>query len=618
MQHPPESPDRNPQVEYKKRLQMRRASAEQCSRLHVRLGNARLALTVLAAILAWLSYSRELLSPWWLLAPVGAFVVLGIWHERVIRASRRAQRAVTFYERGLGRLEENWAGKGEAGERFIDPSHPYAQDLDFFSKGGLFELLSTARTRAGEETLARWLLAPASLEEIRARHAAVDELRYRLDLREDLALLGSEVSTGKEAEPLPRWGESPPLLESGALRVLCAALAVVAGVLLIWLAPPVLTWVLSGQYDRLPGFGPYPKMLLAVFLIEGALALYLRPRVSAVVREVEQPAHDLALLAQVLVRIEQERFTSPRLVEVREALDTRGQPPSVRIARLNRLMELLDSRDNLVVRLIGPPLMWTTQLAFAIEAWRKTTGRSVRYWLTAIGEMGALSSLACYAYEHPADPFPEFVEGPVCFQGEGLGHPLIPESRCVRNDVTLCGDMQVLVVSGSNMSGKSTLLRTVGTNTVLAMAGAPVRAHKLRLTPLGVGASIRLVDSLRDGQSRFYAEIKRVRRLVDLTGGPLPLLFLLDELFHGTNSHDRRIGAEAVVLGLVQRGAIGMLTTHDLALAHIAEVLAPRAANVHFADHLENGHITFDYRLHAGIVQKSNALELMRSVGLEV
>jgi DNA mismatch repair ATPase MutS len=281
-------------------------------------------------------------------------------------------------------------------------------------------------------------------------------------------------------------------------------------------------------------------------------------------------------------------------------------------------MALLHSRDNVLLRVVGPPLLWTTQVAFAIEAWRKKFGPSVRRWLEAVGEFEALSAFANYAFEHPADPFPEFVEGEACFEGQALGHPLVAEPRSVRNDVRLSSELRVLVVSGSNMSGKSTLLRVVGANAVLAQAGAPVRARSLRLTPLAMGASIRTLDSLQGGTSRFYTEIKRLRQLVDLTKGPRPVLFLLDELLHGTNSHDRRIGAEAVIRTLVERRAIGLLTTHDLALAHIVEVLAPRAANVHFEDHIEGGRITFDYLLRPGLVRKSNALELMRSVGLDV
>jgi DNA mismatch repair ATPase MutS len=263
-------------------------------------------------------------------------------------------------------------------------------------------------------------------------------------------------------------------------------------------------------------------------------------------------------------------------------------------------------------------LLWEIQLAFFVEDWRRDNGSAVAGWLAAVAEFEALSSLAGYAYEHPNDPFPELSEQSPCFDGRGLGHPLLPEGKCVRNDVSLTGGVQVLVVSGSNMSGKSTLLRTVGVNAVLALAGAPVRAHRLRIAPLAPGASIRILDSLQGGMSRFYAEITRLRKLVTLAEGPLPLMFLLDELLHGTNSHDRRIGAEAVVKGLVRRGAIGLLTTHDLALAHIVDALAPHAANVHFEDHIEDGHVAFDYCLRPGIVTKSNALELMRSIGLEV
>jgi DNA mismatch repair ATPase MutS len=242
----------------------------------------------------------------------------------------------------------------------------------------------------------------------------------------------------------------------------------------------------------------------------------------------------------------------------------------------------------------------------------------VRGWIAAVGEIGALSSLAGYAYEHPDNSFPEFSDQGLCFEGEGLGHPLIAGDRMVRNDVRLGEDLRVLVVSGSNMSGKSTLLRTIGANTVLAMAGAPVCARRLRLSPFVVGATIRITDSLQAGSSRFYVEITRLRQLMDLTRGPRPLLFLLDELLHGTNSNDRRIGGEAVVRSLVERGAAGLLTTHDLALAHIAETLAPRAANVHFEDHLEDGKISFDYKMRPGVVEKSNALGLMRSIGLDV
>jgi DNA mismatch repair ATPase MutS len=235
-----------------------------------------------------------------------------------------------------------------------------------------------------------------------------------------------------------------------------------------------------------------------------------------------------------------------------------------------------------------------------------------------VGEFEALSSLAGYAYEHPADPFPEITDEERVLDAEEVGHPLMAAARSVPNSIRLAGPLQLLVVSGSNMSGKSTLLRTIGVNVLLALAGAPVRARRMRLSPLAIGATIRIHDSLQAGTSRFYAEIQRIRQVMDLTNETLPVLFLFDEILHGTNSHDRAIGAEAIVRSFLKRGAIGLVTTHDLALTKVAESLAPHAANVHFEDELRDGKLVFDYRMKSGVVQKSNALELMKAVGIEV
>jgi len=591
----------DPRGAYAERLESRRQAVARLEQRHHKMGNLRLMVFLSAAVLAWLAWGRDALSAFWLGVPAAVFVCLIVTHERVLRARRAAGRAVAHYERALARLDGQWAGHGETGERFLDHTHPYAADLDLFGQGSLFELMSSARTRMGEETLAGWLLDGAEPAQVRARHEAVTELRSMLDLREDLAVLGEDVRTGVHPAELAAWGELPPLLESPGARVVAFAIPCLVAV-------SAVLWGALGWRD------PFFAMLAAVAIF---IARYRR-RVARVVEAVEQPAHDLALLASVLARLERERFTSARLVELRAALDVAGQPPSARIARLNRLIEMLDSRDNPFMKAVGPLMLWTEQLAFAIEAWRRLSGRALRRWLDAVGEIEALCALAAYAYEHPADAFPEFESGAACFEGEELAHPLLDRGRVVPNSVRLGGDLHVLIVSGSNMSGKSTLLRTVGINAVLSQAGAPVCARRLRLSRLALGASIRTLDSLQDGTSRFYAEIKRLHQIMELTAGPLPVLFLLDELLHGTNSHDRRIGAEAIVRGLVERGAIGLVTTHDLALAQVAEALAARAANVHFEDQFENGRMTFDYRLHAGVVEKSNALELMRSVGLEV
>ncbi len=328
--------------------------------------------------------------------------------------------------------------------------------------------------------------------------------------------------------------------------------------------------------------------------------------------------HDLVLLAELLRRLEREPFEAPLLRRLDSALETDGHPASSQIKALARLIQILDWQRNQIFMPFALLWLWTIQLALRIDAWRSRSGRAIAGWLAAVGEFEALCALAAYAAENPADPFPELAAGAACFEAESLGHPLILHRECVRNDVSLGPVTKAYLVSGSNMSGKSTLLRTVGINAVLAQAGAPVRAVRLRLSPLALGGTLRIQDSLQAGRSRFYAELTRVRQLVDLSRGPRPLLFLLDELFHGTNSHDRCVGAESVVRGLIARGAIGLVTTHDLALTRIVDNLAPAATNVHFEDHLEDGKMTFDYRMRPGIVQHSNALALMRTIGLEV
>jgi hypothetical protein len=567
------------------------------------LGYGRLAVFLMGLVLAGFVFAAKWVAAGWLALPVVVFAVLLVLYDRVTRASRRAERAVGFYERGIARLEDRWAGSGEFGERYLSPEHPNAADLDLFGRGSLFELLCTARTRRGQDTLARWLLAPATAEEVRARQAAVRDLQSRLDLREDLAQLGAETPEGIDLAGLIRWGEAPPLLTSQRVRWAVLALTVLTTVALIG-------W----------GFDFLDRVwFLIAAVIQSAVALGLYARVRSVLKPVERRAGDLAIFAGILARIEREPVVSPRLLELRAALDTAGTPPSRRIHQLINLIDWLNARRNQLFFPIALLLMWGTQMAFAIEAWRAKCGHAIVRWLSAVGEFEALSALAAHAYENPDDAFPEITEDGPRFEGESLGHPLLPRTRCVRNDVCLSGETRLLLLSGSNMSGKSTLLRTVGINTVLALAGAPVCAAQLRVSPLVVGATLRIQDSLQAGRSRFYAEITRLRQLLDLAkASPPPLLFLLDEILHGTNSHDRRLGAEGVVRSLLGRGAIGLVTTHDLALTHLAELFAPQAANMHFADRIDGDQITFDYRMQPGVVQHSNALALMRAVGLEV
>jgi hypothetical protein len=605
----PETPSRDPEAEYQRRIDALRTALIPLNRRHTVLGYSKVSLLFIGlAVLVWIVTSKQI-STYWVLAPILLFIFLEVLHERVVRAIDRNARAAKFYERGIARINDRWVGTGEAGDRFASESHSYARDLDLFGNGSVFQLLCDARTRAGEQTLASWLLSPASPDEVRFRNDAIADLRDRIDLREDLAVLGGNLRQGMSPDVLVAWAESKPILASPLRRISAAVLAAV------WLASffTWIAWGISGPRS----FGRMTFVVVLISIVNVSFGRANRRWLEAALRA-DASCRGLPLLAAVMARFERESFSAPKLVELQARPEVEGERPSRSIARLGRLLEFLESNRNIVIELFDRVVFYTLQTTFAIEAWHGKFGPSVRGWIAAIGELEALSSLAAYSYEHPDDVFPEFSAESPCLEAEDFTHPLIPSSRAIRNDIRLGRDLRLMIISGPNMAGKSTFLRAVGLNAVLAQCGAPVRARRLRLSPLHVAASVCVLDSLQGGISRFYAEILRIKLAVDLAGELPPVLFLLDELLGGTNSHDRRVGSESVVKNLLDRGAVGMITTHDLALAEIADSLGSCAANFHFEDRVEDGQLRFDYRLSPGVVRTSNALQLMRSIGIEI
>jgi len=596
----------DPHETYTARLAERRTELARVEKREDRLSSARLLIVFAAVALGWAIFSGPRLAPELFALPVVLFVAIVVAHVLTQNRRDRLQRCIAFYKRGVSHLTDEWPGTGRIGDRYFNPDHPYAGDLDIFGMGSLFERISSARTRAGEDTLADWLCHPASFELIAPRQEAAVDLKERVDLREEIAVLGEEVSPDLEAASLEAWGKAPPVLSSKVVPFLAAVLGL-AGLftLYLWLGTTV---------------GGVP--LAAIILIDAAVFAVYRKKIKQVLETADHSAAELALLSEVLARFEREEFMAPLLLSLRRRLETDGEPPSRMVRKLVRLGQLVDAGRNQLFIPFALLLLWPLQCAFSLERWRRISGDHVGDWLRAVGEIEALLSVAGYAFERPEDPFPEIIaEGPKFkpeFKAVGLGHPLLPAGRCVRNDLILNQEESLLVISGSNMSGKSTLLRTIGTNAVLAFLGAPVTATSLTTSPLTIGASLRVIDSLLEGRSRFYAEITRLKQVVDLTDGERPVLFLLDELLHGTNSKDRAAGASAIVGGLIQRGAIGLITTHDLALSSIADDPGSRAANHHFEDRMEGDEMIFDYRLRPGVVTRSNALALMRAVGLDV
>ena len=616
-----------PREQYLSRRSLRQAAVVHQEALHARIAGLRFVLMLVAAWLAWAVFFAHAIAAPWLLAMLMLFVAVVVYHHDVARRRARAERAVQFYEAALARVEDRWrdlpaAARGTGGERFVRerlnvPHHVYAADLDLFGPDSLFELLCGARTRMGEDTLASWLLAPATAAAICERQISIEELRDRLDLREDVAVLGARPGVGVQPDALLSWAETANTLLPAGKHGRNRVLTVIAIGLPLLAVAGFAVWQLIGVVAPL-------LLVLAAEVV--VLRIYLR-RIAAVLRGTEAAFEDLRLFSGVLLRMEAEQVSSQPLRTLLQRLASRStaeangsgrSPASTTIAQLSSVVGFMEARRNPLLAVLEIPLLYSLHTALAAERWRRDHGASVREWIAVVGEFEALLSLSAYRFEHPEDPLPEIVEGPACFAATAIGHPLIPRSQCVRNDVQLGGALRVLLVSGSNMSGKSTLLRTVGINAVLAMAGAPVRAQRLRISPLQVGASIRVNDSLHEGSSRFYAEITRLRQLLELTGRDVPLLFLLDELLQGTNSNDRRIGAEGVVRAFVDKHAIGLVSTHDLALTEIRGLADGSLRNVHLQDEIEDGRMKFDFVLRDGVVTRSNGIALMRSVGLDV
>ena len=592
----------DPLATYRRLLADRREAAGACQRRADRLSHARLITFAVGALVAASAAFGGWPSAWWLAAPVGAFAALVVRHDRVLLAEARASRAVAWYEHGIARIEDRWTGRGPAGDRFAEAEHLYAQDLDLFGDGSLFQLLCTARTQAGEETLAAWLKAPAGPAEVADRQAAVRELQPRVAQREEINVAAEDMRTAVRPARLTAWAGGEEQLPAVWPRFAAVGFTVLIGAALI-------AWLQAATT-----LGP----LLAALAAASVFRYRFHARTTRIMHGADEPSRELLVLGQVCRVLRGESYRTSRLQALHAALAAPGGEVYEAARQLRRVVERHDWQHNIMFLPLAALLFWDLHCAFAVEAWRRRHGARVAGWLRDTGEFEALAAIATYAWEHPADPFPEIADetGPPMYEAERLSHPLLPAAAAVPNDVTLGAAPQVLIVSGSNMSGKTTLLRSVGINAVLALMGAPVRAARLRLSPLTPGATLRIEDSLQAGRSRFYAEVLRLGQVVEAARAG-PTLFLFDELFHGTNSHDRRDGARGLLGSLLELPTVGLVTTHDLALAEIADGLAPAGRNVHFDDHLVDGEMEFDYRLKPGPVTRGNALAIMRAVGLD-
>jgi hypothetical protein len=529
---------------------------------------------------------------------LGVFTVLVLVHARVAQREEQRKAAVLFNERGLARARDEVDRLPPRGDPRKHREHPYASDLDLLGERSVMARLDAMETEPSETLLTAWLLAPAAPEEVRSRQEAVQELTPLTELREALFVHARPVATkNPDLARFASWSQQPGPRTAG-LTVLGLLLPVATAILFFGgaaLGAPPWAWGVTAG-------------------LQWALTMSLGALGASGLDEASKGAAALGAFGGVLERLRAEKLATPRLARIEATLAEAG--PALK--RLESLASWAEARENGLFRLmVGPLVMYDLNLWMALERWRKAHGAAVTAWLDALAEGLALAGLATHAFDNPGHTFPELSEGPPRLSARGLAHPLLPRGKRVANDVTLQGPGHALLITGSNMSGKSTLLRSMGVAVAMAQAGATVAAEHLALSPLRVRTSIRISDSLAAGYSHFYAELLALKRVVDESSEG-PVFLLLDEILHGTNSVERQSGAVSVVAHLLRQGALGAVTTHDLGLAELVDLLPGQVQLVHFQEQHEGDQMTFDYKLRTGLLRSGNALALMRQLGLPV
>ncbi|WP_224243810.1 MutS-related protein [Hyalangium gracile] len=600
------SAESTPHRTYTERRAAAQARLAELDRVNARYANLR-GLTFLAAagVAGLILFGRLQKLYWWAVAgAVLVYAVLAVLHHYVFRREARERLYVTLNERGLARLSGAWREFTERGERFLSGAHLYTPDLDVFGQASLFQLLNETATRSGEERLASWLSAPASAAEVVERQGAASELAPLVGFRQDLCVEAQVVSREK-ANPARfiEWAEAGPSLDS--IRW--------SRPLALILPPITIGLYVLGQFDLVPRWAWW----VGLFIQLGVVVATRRT-----LREMEEKMsageEGFVRYAPLFARVEGQEVRHPLLQKLQSGLQRVGEPRvSTHFHRFSRLYSFVEFKRHQFHPVVHLFTLWDIHALFALENWRARHGKEVRGWFESLAELEALSCLAGFAHDRPAFTWPTLVpEGPRV-EAKELGHPLLDNP--VPNDVSLPGPRHALLITGSNMSGKTTLMRAVGANVVLALAGAPVCAREFTLSPLHVLTSMRVKDSLERGVSYFYAEVQRIKAVLDAAEAAKgQSLFLLDEILLGTNTRERQIASREVLRLLLGTGACGAVTTHDLSLAALADEQGAHVVNVHFRDHLEDGKMVFDYKLRPGVVDTTNALRVLRMAGVPV
>ncbi len=534
------------------------------------------------------------------------FIYLVVRHERLKNGSKYSTLLRDINASSLKRLMGEWNTFADDGGDFKDSGHSYAEDLDIFGKNSLFQWIGTANTFIGRRKLSELFLGVAgNSDDIRERQEAVDELAKMLKWRQRFLAEGMQAK-GKMHDPedLIHWAEESSEFFRNFWVIAMLRICPVVTVMLI----------LTGfVMNMIPWYLPAAALVLQL-----ALLSYKRQERYRMFSIAEKYAGDLLVYYKMLKLFEKRNFKSPHIRKIKDGIkDKKRLEVFKQIDRLSSIIDAMANRRNLFYFFVNVLALWDFQNIIALERWKQKSGQGLKKWFEALGSMEALASLAVIRFENPDWVRPVICDGkqPV-FETKGIGHPLITGKR-THNDLAIDQKVKVLLITGSNMSGKSTLLRTAGINLVLAYAGAPVCARSFQASIMEINTCMRISDNLGENISSFYAELLRIKKIVKEAESGKKVFFLLDEIFKGTNSLDRHTGARVLINKLSQTNSIGLVSTHDLELCEL-ERENDRIANYHFQEYYKDGRIYFDYELRPGPSTTRNALYLMQLAGIDV
>ena len=536
-------------------------------------------------------------------AGILVFIILVIVHARVLMAKEAAEARVAVHDRHLLRLDARWGELAPSGA--VQSNHPYASDVDLVGSDSLAQRLDVSQTLRGEQNLSVWLGTPASIAEIHARQAAVAELAENLDLREALEARGNTAKGNKKLDGAPflAFTKRKDLVRGSVLVPIIHVFPLV-----------VLGLYIAGEQGLIPGWA----WVLAL-VAQSIFALSFASRAVDAFQLIAARRGYAEAFQKMLVTVEQANFESERLQSLRKRVHVEDRAPSSYMARLDRWAGLAEFHTQFPIHfVVNLMTLWDLHVLLRLEGWNADVGKGLGDAFEALGEIEALSSLASMLHQDPSASLPTLHEERRSFGAEALVHPLLPVETRVANDLEMPPEGAVVIITGSNMAGKSTLLRAVGLNIALAQAGGPVLAKSFHLSPVRLRASMRIDDDLKRGASYFHAELTKLRSVVAEADAEPPIFFLLDELLRGTNARARHIGARAILKHLSERGASGLTATHDIALSALEDENPEHVLNVHFTDVMLDGEMIFDYRLQPGVVKTSNALQLLKMAGIEV